>query len=125
MPNIMIGYDLKTGSPAPYGPFIRAAEKEGLLYVWKGAAYVSRLPNTTVWGVFADCSAANVAFDRALAAASKVVGYTIKMEKRMTVQYDGANCTSDKRKVPLQQWTGTTEFQTSRLHQNNDPFFAY
>ncbi|MCJ2096330.1 hypothetical protein MKK67_28075 [Methylobacterium sp. J-072] len=125
MPDIMISYDLKTGSPVPYGPFMEAAEKEGLLYVWKGAKFVSRLPNTTVWGVFTDCPTANAAFDRALVAAGKVVGYKITLEKRMTVSYEGAESSSNKRKEPVPKWTGTTAFQTSRLHQKNDPFFVY
>lgn len=36
MPDYLITYDLKSGSPDPHKPFLTAAEKEGLLYVWKG-----------------------------------------------------------------------------------------
>ena len=125
MPDIVITYDLERGTPSPYGAFITAAAREGLLYVWKGATYVNRLPNTTVWGVFSDRDAANAAFDRALASASKTVGYTIKLEKRMTVEEKNTLVSSDKRKKPESKWTGTTSFETSRLHQVNDPFFKY
>jgi hypothetical protein len=53
------------------------------------------------------------------------VGYTIKLEKRMTVEETNTLVTSDKRKLPESKWTGTTAFETSRLHQLNDPYFKY
>lgn len=123
MPDIVIMYDLQKGDPSPHGAFMAAA-REGLLYVWKGATYVNRLLNTTVWGVFSDREAANNAFDKALAAAEKTVGYTIKLEKRMTIEEANTLVNSDKRKVPESKWTGTTAFESLRL-QLNDPFFKY
>ncbi len=32
---------------------------------------------------------------------------------------------SNVAKPPVARWTGKTGFQTARLHQINDPFFAY
>jgi hypothetical protein len=123
MPDYLITYDLADGSPDPHKPFLTAAAAEGLLYVWKGANYVNRLPNTTVWGVFATKEAADNAFDRALATAAKAVGHSVTMEKRCTTGMDNTSVTSDRRKKPEARWTGRTSFETSRLHQLNDPFF--
>lgn len=123
MADYLITYDLKSGSPDAHKPFLTAAEKEGLLYVWKGADYVNRLPNTTLWGLFDSREAANKAFDRALAAAGKVVGYAVKLEKRITTKMTDTLVTSDKRKEPDPRWTGRSSFETSRRHQVNDPFF--
>lgn len=124
MDDFLITYDLENGSPSPYKPFLTAAEAEGLLYVWKGTTYVNRLTNTTVWGRFADADAANDAFKRALDAASRKVGYTIDLEKRVTTSMGSSSVISDKRKKPEAKWTGKTNFETSRLHQLNDPFFG-
>lgn len=124
MDDYLITYDLKSGSPSPYKPFLTAAEVEGLLYVWEGATYVNRLTNTTVWGKFASADAANEAFKKALAAASKKVGYDIVLEKRVTTVMGSSSVISDKRKKPEAKWTGKTTLETSRLHQMNDPFFG-
>jgi hypothetical protein len=126
MPDFLITYDLQdapSGKSDPHKPFLTAAQKEGLLYVWKGKNYVSRLPNTTVWGTFANIEAADAAFQRALTAASKQVGYGIVREKKATASMERANVMSDVRKVPEAKWTGKTWFETSRLHQLNDPLF--
>lgn len=124
MDDYLITYDLENGSPSPYKPFLSAAETEGLLYVWKGSTYVNRLTNTTVWGRFVNADAANDAFEKALAAASRKVGYTINQEKRVTTMMIAATVLSDKRKKPEAKWTGSNAFETSRLHQLNDPFFG-
>ena len=100
-----------------------AAERAGLLYVTAGASFVSRLPNTTVWGVFTSAQAANDAFDRALDVTSRQVGYKVVLEKRCTITKAGLLIKSDRRKRPELTWTGDTAFETSRLHQRNDPFF--
>lgn len=123
MPDYLISYDLKSGNPSPYRPFLDAAEKQGLLYVWEGKQYVSRLPNTTLWGIFSTTAAANAAFDAALAAASRDVGYSIKLEKRATTAMSASSILSDVRKEPDPRWTGRTSFETSRRHQLNDPLF--
>lgn len=123
MTDCVITYDLKSGSPDPHKIFLTSAEREGLLYVWKGASYVSRLPNTTVWGIFSSTEEADQAFDRALSVASKKVGYPIVLEKRCTTEMESPLVMSDRRKKPETKWTGGTSFDTSRLHQLNDPFF--
>lgn len=117
-------YDIKDGIPDPHKPFLTAAEQEGLLYVWQGATFVNRLPQSTVWGIFNRIVDANAAFDRALTRTGRVVGYTPTMEKRATITMDASNVVSDERKTPEARWTGPTAFETSRLHQVNDPFFA-
>jgi len=121
--DFLITYDLKSGSPDAHKPFLTAAEKEGLLYVWKGSDYVNRLPNTTLWGLFESKEAANKAFDRALAAAGRTVGYTVTLEKRATSEMGSSAVNSDKRKAPDPRWTGKAAFETSRRHQVNDPYF--
>ena len=121
--DVVITYDLKDGEPDPHKPFLTAAEKEGLLYVWKGADYVSRLPNTTVWGVFDNLAEANDAFTRALKKAGNAVGYAITLEKRATASMSPTNVMSNERKKPEAKWTGGSVFETSRLHQLNDPKF--
>lgn len=121
--DILISYDIAGGKPDAHKPFLTAAEKDGLLYVWKGAAYVSRLPNTTLWGVFDSVTAANEAFDRALKKVGDDLGYTVKLEKRVTTELVAGYVNSDVRKKPEARWTGKTRFETSRLHQVNDPFF--
>lgn len=123
MVDVIITYDLKSASPDPHKPFLTAAEKEGLLFVWKGASFVNRLPNTTVWGVFNSSEDADLAFDRALKATSQKVGYTINLEKRCTAEMTSPLVVSDHRKKPEEKWTGSTSYKTSQLHQINDPFF--
>ncbi|WP_331285133.1 MULTISPECIES: hypothetical protein [Methylobacteriaceae] len=125
MDDFVITYDLKNGDPPPYGPFIEEAEREGLLYVWRGANQVHRLPNTTVWGRFEDIAAARSAFDKALRRTSRRLGYAINLEKRMTVQADDISVRSDVAKAPVAKWIGSSKFETARLHQLNDPDFAY
>lgn len=121
--DVLITYDIENGRPDPHKPFLTAAEKEGLLFVWKGATHVNRLPNTTLWGVFDTTEAANEAFDRALKKTSQSVGYALKLEKRITTAMRSTFVNSDVRKKPEPRWTGSTSFETSRLHQVNDPFF--
>lgn len=123
MPDYLITYDLKETDPKPHKPLLTAAEKEGLLYVWQGASFVNRLPNTTLWGTFSTATAANEAFERALVEAAKVVGRTITLEKRATTQMGDTSVKSDVRKKPLAKWTGRNSFETCRLHQLNDPDF--
>ena len=125
MNSYVITYDLEAGEPSPYRRFIEEAEKQGLLYVWKGRNKVHRLPNTTLWGRFEDVDAARSAFDKAARAASRRVGYTIDIEKRMIILSADAWVRSDVAKVPVSKWTGKSAFQTARLHQLHDPFFAY
>lgn len=124
MTDYVISYDLKAANPSPYKVFLDAAQREGLLYVWKGLNYVNRLPNTTIWGVFSTREEANEAFDRALAAASAKMGYKVSLLRRATTAFSDCVVNSDIRKKPEPQWTGPTLFETSRLHQLNDPFFT-
>lgn len=124
MADYLITYDIKAGSPDPHKPFLTAAEKEGLLYVRKGTNFVNRLPNTTVWGVFASKEKAGEAFDRALRATSAKIGKTVTLEKRCITEMSNTLVTSDRRKKPEPKWTGKTSFETSRLHQLNDPYFV-
>jgi hypothetical protein len=84
---------------------------------------VSRLPNTTVWGVFNNLAEANTAFEKALAATTVTVSHPIKLEKRATIQASATQVLSDKRKKPEAKWTGKSSYETSDLHQINDPFF--
>ena len=121
MPQFLITYDLKSTTPDPHKPFLSAAEKQGLLYVWKSPNYVNRLPNTTVWGVFKDKDAAKAAFNAAIAAAANKT--TITVEKVFIARFDGTYCDSDVYKQPEAKWTGTTDFETCRQHQLNDPVF--
>lgn len=123
MTDYLITYDLKSRTPDAHKPFLTAAERQGLLYVWVGQRYVSRLPNTTVWGVFPSAEDANQAFDKALDAASAAVGYTVTLEKRCVTAMSDSSVKSDRRKEPESKWSGRTNFETSRLHQVNDPFF--
>ena len=124
MPDFLISYDLESESPDAHKPFLIAAEKEGLIYVVKAGSFLMRLPNTTIWGEFGDMDKAIGAFDRALAAASKVVGYTINLEKRVLAPFDTGKVNSNVSKTPETKWTDiASNFRTSRQHQVNDPFF--
>lgn len=124
MADFLISYDLKAGNPSPHRAFLDAAETEGLLYVWKGATYVNRLPNTNVWGVFDSREEANHAFSRALSTASAVMGYKVVLLKRATTEFSNALVTSNIRKIPEEEYIGATAFETSRLHQLNDSYFS-
>jgi hypothetical protein len=124
MTDYLITYDLQSGSPDPHKPFLTAACSEGLLYVWQGVTYVNRLPNTTVWGVFQSADAADQAFTRAVARAGVAISRVVVVEKRATTQIsDDGNVFSDHRKIPDPRWVRSTRFETSLLHQINDPFF--
>ncbi len=123
MAEFLITYDVEDSDPDPHKPLLVAAEKEGLLYVWKGENYVSRLPNTTLWGIFENIDGANEAFENAVKRAEKVIGIKIVVEKRATVEMATANVLSNVRKKPDPKWTRKTPFETSRLHQINDPLF--
>lgn len=122
MTDYLISYDLKSEG-SPHKEFLTQAETEGLLYVWKGQSYVNRLPNTTVWGVFDSRAEAIKAFDRALTKTATKLGHSVTMEKRATTAFEDGSVASDRRKTPISKWTGSTQFETSRLHQLNDPFF--
>ncbi len=123
MTDFLITYDLQDQKPDPHKPFLTAAQKQGLLYVWKGATYVNRLPDSTVWGEFDTIEDANSAFQKALTAVGNDLGNKVNLEKRVTTAMRSINVLSDKRKEPEPKWTGTSSFETSRLHQVNDPFF--
>lgn len=123
MTDYLISYDLNTDRGSPHKEFLTQAETEGLLYVWKGATYVNRLPNTTLWGQFTSPAEADAAFDRARAKTEKKVGYVVVVEKRATTAFKDSLVKSDVRKKPEKKWTGATAFETSRLHQLHDPFF--
>lgn len=84
---------------------------------------MNRLPNTTIWGVFPDAEGACEAFDRARECTERVIGRTITLEKRFATKMASSLAISDRRKKPEARWTGETAFETSRLHQVNDPFF--
>lgn len=123
MTDYLISYDLNTERGSPHKEFLAQAETEGLLYVWRGASYVSRLPNTTIWGVFDNRTNALAAFERTRVKTEKKVGYKVVVEKRATTEFTDCDVASDVRKKPLAKWTGVTTFDTSRLHQVNDPDF--
>lgn len=123
MASYLISYDLSTDRGSPHTEFLKQAETEGLLYVWTGVNFVSRLPNTTLWGEFPSRAEAEAAFGRARAKTEVSVGYKVVVEKRVTTPSKGCAVVSDHKKKPDRKWTGATPFETSRLHQNNDPFF--
>lgn len=125
MADHLVSYDFKVGASSQYKDFVECAEIEGLLYVFHGSSKLFRLTNTTLWGVFSSADAAKTAFDRALAGAEKRVGRKIVLEKRFITLVSGWSIKSDKNKTPESQWTKSTEFETCRAHQKNDPFFVY
>jgi len=120
----LVSYDLKETNPKPHKEFVLAAEKQGFLYVYK-ADDLFRLPNTTIWGNFTDKDAARDAFEHAKTAAEKKLGITIVLEKRTISKFSDFYIRSDRRKAAEAKWTGTTDFETCRKHQLNDPYFAY
>lgn len=121
MPSFIITYDLKaTGSP--HAEVIKQALAENLLRVWCGGTTVRLLPNTTLWGRFATEKAASDAFNRAVRKAAIVLGHAVVVEKRVTGTLTGAILT-DKAKNIDPKWTGSTDFETARLHQIHDPYF--
>ncbi|MCF2523231.1 hypothetical protein [Bradyrhizobium sp. G127] len=118
-------YDLKATTPSPYRAFASCAEAEGLIYVYKTGEKLSRLTNTTLWGLFQTKAAVRDAFDRAQAAAEHEIGIKITLEKRVITQMADVFVRSDKQKVPEPKWTKSSRFETCRTHQKNDPFFSY
>ena len=60
---------------------------------------------------------------RALKKAGNSVGCAISLEKRATTSMSPTNVMSNERKKPEAKWTGKSAFETSRLHQINDPKF--
>jgi hypothetical protein len=103
MSEYLVTYDLKDGNPGPHRDFIMAAEAEGLLYVYKPSESVMHLPNTTLWGNFSIRDAVRDAYKRALDKAIKIVGYTIKLEKRAITQISNPYFLSDESKAPDEQ----------------------
>jgi hypothetical protein len=125
MAHILTTYDLKKTDPGPHRVFIEEAEKQGLLYVYRGASgKLLRLPNTTLWGVFDDAAGARDAFDKALTAAEKKLRKKITLEKRVITPFEDGLIISDTKKSPVEKWTKPTAFETCRAHQLNDPFFS-
>lgn len=124
MPSYTVAYDLSAKGEAPHKPFLTEAEKVGLLYVFRGSKYVSRLPNTTLWGHFASRAHVIAAFEKAISKTEQVVGHRVTVEKRLITKGPlDWEIMSDVRKVPNPEWIGQTKFETSRLHQLNDPLF--
>ena len=124
MPSYLITYDLAERR-SPHQTFIEEAEQADLLYVWKGSTDLWRLPNTTIWGIFPTVDKAKAAFDQALAATEKRLGGKVTVEKRVITGFRDYSVKSDRHKQPAAKWTETSDFETSRLHQLNDPYFAY
>jgi len=124
MSDYLVTYDLADGSPDPHKPFLTAAETEGLLYVWQGQSYVSRLPDNDGVGSLSD--------KRQMRSRRST-----EQSRKLSVKWDirsnwksGARSKltilplkSDRRKKPEARWTGASSFETSRLHQLNDPYF--
>ena len=124
MPGYLITYDIKETKPDPHPSVLTHAEKNDLLYLRltkKNNIY--RLPDTTLWGVFANAKAARKAFDSAVAAAAKALGTTVVVEKLYLTMIGDTDHESDKKKPAEKKWTGKTVFETCRLHQLNDKFF--
>lgn len=126
MAHILVTYDLKKTDPGPHRVFMEEAEKQDLLYVYRGrSGKLVRLPNTALWGVFDDAEGARDAFDKALKVAAKRLGKKITLEKRVITLFEDGFVISDKKRSPEEEWKKATAFETCRAHQLHDPFFAY
>lgn len=119
--NALITYDLKSGSSDHNDVFLAAAQIQGLIFVVKGrvANTIFRLPQSTVWGQFDSLSEANTAFDSALAITSAVVGYSVEIEKRMSVSFN-MHLVRSNDSVPVNpEYIGDDDYETALLHQKN------
>lgn len=125
MTNFLISYDLNaTGSP--HKRFLTEAINHNLLFVLSdsGSAHAYRLPNTTLWGQFSSVADARKALFEVAAAVEKMTKVKVVIEKFAVSHLGQARWNSDV-KTPLKAaWTGATQFETSKLHQLNDPVFA-
>ena len=87
----LIHYDLSPGPPeklpAPYG-LLDAAEEQGLWTpspAWGGPR---RLRDSVLCGRFVDSAAAIAAFDRAVEAASELLGFELRVQRRLALPLD-------------------------------------
>lgn len=124
MPKYLVSYDLRKTEPAPHKQFLTSAEPEGWLYVYQTDEGVLRLPNTTLWGVFATREEARAAFARAVAAAGRELGSRIVLEKRVIAGLADCFVRSDQVKAPDRSLDASTMFERCRRHQLEDEFFS-
>jgi hypothetical protein len=121
--DFLIAYDLNAAG-SPHKVFLDEAVNEGLLYVLSGSIGIDRLPNTTLWGQFANSDDCVKAFRRVAVRVATRTGRAVNVEKFIVTSMANLKFTSDVRVQPKPQWTGRTTFETSRLHQLSDPAFA-
>ena len=122
MTRYIASYDLTKG----HSEFLAAALDEGWTYVFPVSGELFRLPNTTLWGNFADRTAAQAAFTRALDAAQMELGRRCKRTKSIIGPLpQGARVLSDVKKATEPEYTVEgDDFTTCRLHQLHDEFFS-
>jgi hypothetical protein len=120
----LIIYDL---SPGPreklsvLAAFMEMAEERGLLWVLQERDLVYQAPNDAVWGEFPGRKAAIQAFDQTMDATSKLLGYRLKLNRRIVTVLDDSWIWSDAAKAVNPKLIGASRFETSRLHQLFDP----
>ena len=122
--SFLFSYALQPGPPEklPAGAgLLEAAEEHGLLWVLQDGDYIHRLPNDAVWGEFPSLTAAIQAVERAVDAASGLLGYPVRLNRRMVTVLDRIPRWQDEAKPVNPKLMGLNRFETSRLHQLFDP----
>ncbi len=123
MARFVISYEFAACTTETRKSFLAAAEREGLLYVWPSQTAVSRLPASTLWGLFSNKAAASSAFRRAMASIASDGQPALAIQRWLLVLAKEPLLTSDARRSPDLRLSDPSDFETCRLHQLHDPLF--
>lgn len=71
------------GALPPWGGVVECAEERGFFWLRPEGERFQRLPEGTLWGRFGNSRDAITAFDRSVTAASELLGYPIRVNRRL------------------------------------------
>jgi hypothetical protein len=96
MATFLVSYDLQSTTPDPHTTMLSLASAYGWSFEMPCTDGVTRrLPNTTLWGIFADMAAAERAFLNLVQGTGAAIGRSVNAEKWIIVNYTESLVLSD------------------------------
>ncbi|MBS0546140.1 MAG: hypothetical protein JSR24_00230 [Proteobacteria bacterium] len=126
MPDFLASYDIDSTEHNNHKAMVDAGASKGWTYVFLAPdGKLNRLPDTTLWGVFADRTVALTAFIEAAKLANKQPKTRFKVEKLALTLFEQRAVASNKKKAPNPLLLGKSNIETCLNHQDKDKFFQY
>jgi hypothetical protein len=99
MATFLVSYDLQSTTPDPHTTMLSLASVYGWAFEMPCTDGITRrLPNTTLWGTFADMAAAERGFQSLVQGTAVALGRTVNAEKWVIVSYTDSRVLSDVRR---------------------------